>query len=47
MLSRIARRDMAKRKYQQKNEEKNNAVRERASAFKEKEKVNCIITLLH
>lgn len=34
----IARRDMAKRRYEQKNEEKNNAIRERASAFKEKEK---------
>lgn len=36
---RIARRDMAKRRYEQKNEEKNNAIRMRASAFKEKEKV--------
>jgi len=34
----IARRDMAKRRYEQKHEEKNNAIRERASAFKEKEK---------
>jgi len=30
---------MAKRRYEQKNEEKHNAIRERASAFKEKEKV--------
>ena len=36
---RIARRDMAKRRYEQKNEEKNNAIRKRASEFKEKEKV--------
>lgn len=34
----IARRDMAKRRYDQKNEEKNNAIRQRASEFKEKEK---------
>jgi hypothetical protein len=31
---------MAKRRYEQKNEDKNNAIRERASAFKEKEKVS-------
>jgi hypothetical protein len=30
---------MAKRRYEQKNEEKNNAIRQRASEFKEKEKV--------
>ena len=38
-LLRIARRDMAKRRHEQKNEEKNNAIRKRASEFKEKEKV--------
>jgi hypothetical protein len=36
---RIARRDTAKRRYEQKNEDKNNAIRQRASEFKEKEKV--------
>ena len=36
---RVARRDMTKRRYEQKHEERNNAIRERASAFKEKEKV--------
>lgn len=36
---RIARRDNAKRRHEQKNEEKNNAIRKRASEFKEKEKV--------
>ena len=30
---------MAKRRHEQKNEEKNNAIRKRASEFKEKEKV--------
>ena len=39
---RIARRDMAKRRHEQKNEEKNNAIRKRASEFKEKEKVRVI-----
>jgi len=34
----VARREMTKRRYEQKHEEKNNAIRERASAFKEKEK---------
>lgn len=34
----IARRDNAKRRHEQKNEEKNNAIRKRASEFKEKEK---------
>jgi len=34
---------MAKRRYDHKNEEKNTAIRERASAFKEKEKVGKLI----
>ncbi|KAF8167205.1 hypothetical protein B0H34DRAFT_812546 [Crassisporium funariophilum] len=34
----LAKRDMAKQRYSQKNEEKTSAIRERASAFKEKEK---------
>ena len=33
---------MAKRRHEQKNEEKNNAIRKRASEFKEKEKVRVI-----
>ena len=37
---------MAKRRYEQKNEEKNNAIRMRASAFKEKEKVTMLLLLL-
>jgi hypothetical protein len=36
---RIARRDNAKRRHEQKNEEKNSAIRKRASEVKEKEKV--------
>ena len=42
---RIARRDMTKRKYEQKQEEKNNSIRERSSAMKEKEKV-CFVFLI-
>ena len=38
---------MAKRRYEQKNEEKDNAIRERASALKEKEKVRGYVLLLN
>jgi hypothetical protein len=38
---------MAKRRYQQKNEEKNNAIRMRASEFKEKEKVRVILRIYY
>jgi hypothetical protein len=41
---RLSRRDMAKRRYEQKNEEKQNAMRERSTAFKEKEKVGSCAT---
>jgi len=34
----LARRDMTKKRYEQKNEERQNAMRERSTAFKEKEK---------
>ncbi|KDR85905.1 hypothetical protein GALMADRAFT_235057 [Galerina marginata CBS 339.88] len=34
----LARRDMSKKRYEQKNDEKQNAIRERSSAFREKEK---------
>ena len=37
---------MAKRRYEQKHEEKNNAIRERASAFKEKEKVGITLAII-
>ena len=40
---RLARRDMAKKRYEQKNEEKHNAMRERSTAFKEKEKVRSCV----
>lgn len=41
---RIAKRDTTKRKYEQKQEEKINSIRERTSAMKEKEKV-CFVSL--
>jgi hypothetical protein len=34
---------MAKKRYEQKNEEKHNAMRERSTAFKEKEKVSSCV----
>jgi len=35
---------MTKKRYEQKNEEKQNAMRERSTAFKEKEKVRSCVT---
>ena len=39
-MYRLARRDAAKRRYEQKNEERQTAIKERAHALKEKEKVS-------
>ena len=42
---RIVQRDIAKRRHEQKNEERNNAIRKRAFQFKEKEKGD--VTVIH
>ena len=41
-FSRVARREMGKRKYEQRQEERVSAIRERASAMREKEKASLI-----
>jgi len=44
-FSRVARREMGKRKYEQRQEERVSAIRERASAMREKEKASLICRL--